>query len=61
MPLLTADMLAMAITASVLENIEMEKLHAELGAEVAARIKQKGESFESVEEVAQYVSAPADV
>lgn len=55
LPLMTADMLALTIVGVVLENLEMERIVQEIGAEVAARIKQKGESFESVEEVAQWV------
>lgn len=53
LPLTTADLLAMTIVGSVLENMDMERLIAEIGVEVAQRIKQKGESMESVEEVAQ--------
>ncbi|OWZ26854.1 hypothetical protein C347_06501 [Cryptococcus neoformans AD2-60a] len=53
LPLTTADLLAMTIVGSVLENMDMERLIAEIGVEVAQRIKQKGESMQSVEEVAQ--------
>lgn len=53
LPLTTADLLAMTIVGSVLENMDMERLITEIGVEVAQRIKQKGESMESVEEVAQ--------
>lgn len=69
LPLTTADLLAMTIVGSVLENMDMERLitgefieswngqakgdKAEIGYEVAQRIKQKGESMQSVEEVAQ--------
>ncbi|WVN85695.1 uncharacterized protein L203_100844 [Cryptococcus depauperatus CBS 7841] len=53
LPLTTADLLAMTIVGSVLENMDMERLIAEIGIEVAQRIKQKGESIQSVEEVAQ--------
>lgn len=68
MPLTTADLLAMTIVGSVLENMDMERLiagrfcsyiarapelTAEIGREVAERIKEKGESMQSVEEVAQ--------
>jgi hypothetical protein len=71
LPLLTADLLAMTIVGSVLENMDMERLisgkllagclgvktdQAEIGSEVAQRIRQKGESIESVEEVAQWVA-----
>ncbi|WVQ84234.1 hypothetical protein IAT38_006386 [Cryptococcus sp. DSM 104549] len=52
LPLTTADLLAMTIVGSVLENMDMERLIAEIGMEVAQRIRQKGESLESVEEVA---------
>lgn len=55
LPLTTADLLAMTIVGSVLENMDMERLIAEIGVEVAQRIKQKGESMQSVEEVAQWV------
>lgn len=71
LPLTTADLLAMTIVGSVLENMDMERLiegmlegdapalmpsladQAEIGYEVAQRIRQKGESMQSVEEVAQ--------
>lgn len=53
MPLTTADLLAMTIVGSVLENMDMERLISEIGREVAERIKQKGESMQSVEEVAK--------
>ncbi|KAK8858916.1 hypothetical protein IAR55_003147 [Kwoniella newhampshirensis] len=53
LPLTTADLLAMTIVGSVLENMDMERLIGEIGVEVAQRIRQKGESIESVEEVAQ--------
>jgi len=69
LPLTTADLLAMTIVGSVLENMDMERLitgklskpvgnqvkadMVEIGYEVAQRIKQKGESMQSVEEVAQ--------
>lgn len=53
LPLTTADLLAMTIVGSVLENMDMERLIAEIGVEVAQRIKQKGESMQSLEEVAQ--------
>ncbi|OCF37322.1 hypothetical protein I317_06507 [Kwoniella heveanensis CBS 569] len=53
LPLTTADLLAMTIVGSVLENMDMERLIAEIGVEVAQRIRQKGETMESVEEVAQ--------
>jgi len=53
LPLTTADLLAMTIVGSVLENMDMERLISEIGSEVAQRIRQKGESIESVEEVAQ--------
>lgn len=53
LPLTTADLLAMTIVGSVLENMDMERLITEIGVEVAQRIKQKGESMQSVEEVAQ--------
>ena len=65
----------MTIVGSVLENMDMERLisgdftptavgseklmQEEIGVEVAQRIKQKGESMESVEEVAQYVECSA--
>ncbi|WWD18808.1 hypothetical protein CI109_103263 [Kwoniella shandongensis] len=53
LPLTTADLLATTIVGSVLENMDMERLIEEIGSEVAQRIRQKGESIESVEEVAQ--------
>ncbi|WOO78082.1 Alpha-protein kinase vwkA [Vanrija pseudolonga] len=53
MPLTTADLLAMTIVGSVLENMDMERLISEIGREVAERIKEKGENLQSVEEVAQ--------
>lgn len=70
LPLMTADMLAMTIVGSVLENMDMERLIAgeaipnsrykgrctdvlEIGTQVAQRIKEKGETMQSVEEVAQ--------
>ncbi|OCF56943.1 hypothetical protein L486_05799 [Kwoniella mangroviensis CBS 10435] len=53
LPLTTADLLATTIVGSVLENMDMERLIAEIGVEVAQRIRQKGETMESVEEVAQ--------
>ncbi|ODN93571.1 hypothetical protein L198_05438 [Cryptococcus wingfieldii CBS 7118] len=53
LPLFSADLLAMTIVGSVLENMDMERLITEIGMEVAQRIKEKGESMESVEEVAQ--------
>ncbi|BEI86274.1 hypothetical protein CcaverHIS002_0605610 [Cutaneotrichosporon cavernicola] len=53
LPLTTADLLAMTIVGSVLENMDMERLIGEIGREVAERIKEKGESLQSVEEVAQ--------
>ncbi|WRT66726.1 uncharacterized protein IL334_003689 [Kwoniella shivajii] len=53
LPLTTADLLATTIVGSVLENLDMERLIGEIGVEVAQRIRQKGESMESVEEVAQ--------
>ncbi|CAK9784954.1 hypothetical protein CC85DRAFT_243105 [Cutaneotrichosporon oleaginosum] len=53
LPLTTADLLAMTIVGSVLENMDMERLIAEIGREVAQRIKEKGETLQSVEEVAQ--------
>jgi hypothetical protein len=68
LPLTTADLLAPTIVGSVLENMDMERLitgklpytytqaeadMTEIGYEVAQRIKQKGESMQSVEEVAQ--------
>ncbi|KAL7420446.1 hypothetical protein Q5752_004396 [Cryptotrichosporon argae] len=51
-PLMTADLLAMTIVGSVLENMDMERLIEEIGREVAQRIKEKGQSMQSVEEVA---------
>ncbi|WVR06663.1 hypothetical protein IAU60_003695 [Kwoniella sp. DSM 27419] len=53
LPLTTADLLAMTIVGSVLENMDMERLITEIGMEVAQRIRQKGETMQSVEEVAQ--------
>ncbi|WVW85094.1 hypothetical protein I302_107131 [Kwoniella bestiolae CBS 10118] len=53
LPLTTADLLATTIVGSVLENMDMERLIGEIGVEVAQRIRQKGETMESVEEVAQ--------
>jgi hypothetical protein len=67
LPLTTADLLAMTIVGSVLENLDMERLitgssnarplngslPSEIGYEVAQRIRQKGETLQSVEEVAQ--------
>lgn len=53
LPLTTADLLAMTIVGSVLENMDMERLIGEIGREVADRIKEKGETMQSVEEVAQ--------
>lgn len=53
LPLTTADLLAMTIVGSVLENMDMERLISEIGREVADRIKEKGETMQSVEEVAQ--------
>jgi hypothetical protein len=53
LPLTTADLLAMTIVGSVLENMDMERLISEIGREVAERIRQKGETMQSVEEVAQ--------
>jgi hypothetical protein len=68
LPLTTADLLAMTIVGSVLENMDMERLisgesgqsspidipeSTEIGSEVAQRIQSKGESLQSVEEVAQ--------
>jgi Mg-chelatase subunit ChlD len=53
LPLTTADLLAMTIVGSVLENMDMERLIGEIGREVAERIKEKGETLQSVEEVAQ--------
>ncbi|ORY24573.1 hypothetical protein BCR39DRAFT_546539 [Naematelia encephala] len=53
LPLTTADLLAMTIVGSVLENMDMERLISEIGTEVAQRIRQKGENMQSVEEVAQ--------
>lgn len=72
LPLTTADLLAMTIVGSVLENMDVERLIAgalclgylssvpslttpppEIGREVADRIKEKGETMQSVEEVAQ--------
>lgn len=50
---MTADMLAMTIVGSVSENMDMERLIQEIGSEVALRIRSKGESMQSVEEVAQ--------
>ncbi|KAK4685395.1 hypothetical protein P7C73_g4754, partial [Tremellales sp. Uapishka_1] len=52
LPLTTADLLAMTIVGSVLENMDMERLISEIGSEVAKRIKEKGETMQSVEEVA---------
>jgi hypothetical protein len=43
----------MTIVGSVLENMDMERLISEIGREVAERIRQKGETMQSVEEVAQ--------
>lgn len=68
LPLTTADLLAMTIVGSVLENMDMERLVAgeydytgsrpsaltvEIGNEVAQRVRSKGETMQSVEEVAQ--------
>ncbi|ORX37059.1 hypothetical protein BD324DRAFT_624638 [Kockovaella imperatae] len=53
LPLTTADLLAMTIVGSVLENMDMERLIQEIGQEVAQRVRQKGETMQSVEEVAQ--------
>ncbi|KAI9634646.1 uncharacterized protein MKK02DRAFT_37526 [Dioszegia hungarica] len=53
LPLMTADMLAMTIVGSVLENMDMERLIGEIGTQVAQRIREKGETMQSVEEVAQ--------
>ncbi|EIW67625.1 hypothetical protein TREMEDRAFT_64216 [Tremella mesenterica DSM 1558] len=53
LPLTTADLLAMTIVGSVLENMDMERLIEEVGAEVAQRVRMRGETMESVEQVAQ--------
>lgn len=53
LPLLTADILAFAITASVIESLDMERLVAELGPAIAARFREKGGDMAGIEEVAK--------
>lgn len=54
LPLMSADTLAMTIVGIVLENLDLQRVIEEIGHDVAARIREMGETtLESVEEVAQ--------